>query len=166
MTLQVSPAAADEQPILANLIQLYAHDFSEFHDIDPGPDGRFVYEPLPLYWLEPGRHPFLLRMDSQLAGFALVKNGSPVSGGAAIWDMAEFFILRRFRKRGIGTDAAHNLWRRFPGGWEIRLMESNRPACQFWERSIAAFAGKAIPYVRLEKSGQLWRLFSFESARV
>ena len=69
--IEVTPASPDEQPILANLIQLYAHDFSEFHPVELGADGRFVYKPLPLYWLEPGRHPFLVRIGGKLAGFCL-----------------------------------------------------------------------------------------------
>ncbi len=39
--IQVIPATADQAPILANLLELYAHDFSEFHDLDIGEDGRF-----------------------------------------------------------------------------------------------------------------------------
>src|SRR5271155_1151437 len=47
--LEVIRAAPDQAPILANLLELYAHDFSEFHDIDLGEDGRFGYRSLPLY---------------------------------------------------------------------------------------------------------------------
>ena len=67
---QVIPAAAEESPILSNLLQLYAHDFSEFHNLDMGEDGRFGYRSLPLYWSELERHPFRLggaARDSKLA---------------------------------------------------------------------------------------------------
>jgi len=88
--IEVIPATLEQKPILANLLELYGHDFSEFHDIDLGPDGRFGYKCLPLYWSEPGRHPFLVRVDGRLAGFAFVKRGSEVSGDETVWDMAEF----------------------------------------------------------------------------
>ena len=91
--VEVVPATLEQQSILANLLQLYAHDFSEFHDVDLGPDGRFVYASLPLYWSEPDRHPFLVRVDGRLAGFVLVKRGSEVSGDKTVWDMAEFFVI-------------------------------------------------------------------------
>jgi predicted acetyltransferase len=161
--VEVVPAGPEQEPILANLLELYAHDFSEFHDIELGADGRFGYEHLPLYWSEPGRHAFLVRMNSKLAGLVLVRSGSQISGNKTVWDMAEFFILRGCRRRGIGTAAAREVWRRFPGAWEVRVMRSNRPARDFWERAISAFIGEPSHSVYVEKDGRYWQLFSFES---
>jgi predicted acetyltransferase len=155
--LEVIPATAEQMPIVANLIQLYAHDFSEFHHLELGPDGRFNYEPLPLYWSEPNRHPFLVRMDGNLAGFVLVKSNG------AVWDMAEFFVVRGYRRQGIGTAIAHDIWKRFPGQWEVRVMQSNHSATHFWARAISQFTGKPTDPVSLEKAGTCWRLFSFDS---
>jgi predicted acetyltransferase len=164
--VELIPATPQHEPVLANLLELYAHDFSEFHHLELGADGRFGYRHLRLYWSEPGRHPFLVRVDGKLAGLVLVKRGSEISGTKSVWDMAEFFVVRLYRRRGIGTEIAHEVWRRFPGLWEVRAMRSNRPACHFWEGAISAFTGKAIQSVRVEKGGECWRLFSFESGRV
>jgi len=41
--IEVIAAGPDQEPILANLLELYIHDFSEFLDIQLGPDGRFGY---------------------------------------------------------------------------------------------------------------------------
>jgi predicted acetyltransferase len=147
----------DQQPIVANLLQLYAHDFSEFLDLELGPDGRFNYPPLPLYWTDPNRHPFLVRIEGQLAGFVLVKRES------SIWDMAEFFVVRAYRRRGIGTAVAQDIWKRFPGPWEVRVIQSNRSALQFWQRAVSAFMGQAIQPIHIEKDGNDWKVFSFES---
>ena len=89
---------------------------------------------LPLYWSEPGRHPFLMKAEGKLAGFVLVKKGSEISRNEKVWDMAEFFVLRGYRRRGIGTRVAHEVWRRFPGLWEVRVMEANVSAHYFWAR--------------------------------
>jgi predicted acetyltransferase len=164
VNVEVIPATSEQQPILANLLELYAHDFSEFHDVELNADGRFSYPKLPLYWLEPNRHPFLVMADRKLAGLVLVKKGSEFSGDDAVWDVAEFFVVRRYRRRGIGTEIAHKIWSRFPGRWEVRVMESNQTADRFWERAIAEFAGEPIPSARIEKEGEFWRLFSFNSA--
>jgi predicted acetyltransferase len=161
--VEVIQAATEEKPILANLLELYAHDFSEFHDVAIGEDGRFGYNSLPLYWSEPHRYPFLVRSDGQLAGLVLVKKGSEVSGNQAVWDMAEFFVIRGYRRRGIGTQVARELWMRFPGTWEVRVMQSNISACRFWERAISRFVGRTIQPVGIEKGGECWNLFSFES---
>jgi predicted acetyltransferase len=161
--IEVVPAAPEQEPILANLLELYAHDFSEFSDLELGADGRFGYKHLPLYWKERDRHPFLVKVDGKLAGFVLVKRGSEVSGDGNVWDVAEFFIVRGYRRRRIGMKVAHEVWRRFPGRWEVRVMESNTTAKGFWERAIAGFIGEVNFSVRVEKGGKRWHLFSFES---
>jgi predicted acetyltransferase len=164
--IEVTPAGPEQESILANLLELYGHDFSEFHDLEIGADGRFGYRSLPLYWSEPGRHPFLVYVGDKLAGLVLVKRGSEVSGNEHVWDMAEFFVLRGYRRRGIGTQMAHEVWRRFPGRWEVRVMQSNAPAPHFWAHAISIFTGEAIHTVRFEKDGKCWKLFSFESESV
>ena len=57
--IEVIFAGPEQEAILANLLELYAHDFSEFHDLKLGTDGRFGYSYLPLYPSQPGRYPFL-----------------------------------------------------------------------------------------------------------
>jgi predicted acetyltransferase len=161
--IEVVPAASEQAPVLANLLQLYAHDFSEFHDVEIGADGRFVYKLLPLYWSEPGRHPFLVWVDDELAGFVLVKKGSETSGNGNVWDMAEFLVLRAYRRRRVGTRIAYEVWRRFPGVWEVRVMQANVAALNFWRRAISEFTGRDIDPVRFEKDGESWMLFSFAS---
>jgi predicted acetyltransferase len=93
----------------------------------------------------------------------LVKRGSEISGAENVWDMTEFFVLRGYRRRGIGTHIAHEMWRRFPGLWEVHVMESNIWAHEFWALTIAAFTGAAIHPDRVEIDGKCWKLFLFES---
>ncbi len=164
--IEIIPARQEQEPILANLLELYAYDFSEFHDLELGCNGRFGYGDLLLYWSEPGRHPFLVWVEGKLAGLVLVKRGSEVSGDESVWDVAEFFVLRRYRRRGIGTQVAHEVWRQFPGRWEVRVMESNTAARVFWAHAISMLTGEATQPVRVEKDGRWWTLFSFESKRV
>ena len=163
MHIEIVTATPEQEPVLANLLELYIHDFSEYVDLDIGPDGRFGYGGLSLYWSEPDRHALLVRVDGKLAGFVLVKRGPGATSAWAVWDMAEFFIIRRWRRRGVGTNIAHEVWRRFPGQWEVRVMQANPPARQFWTRTISGFIGKAVKPVRVEKGDECWWVFSFES---
>lgn len=159
--VEIIPAAPEEADILANLLELYAHDFSEFHDVELGEDGRYGYHNLPLYWSEPDRLPFLLKFRQKLAGFAFVKRGPGVTREECVWDMAEFFVLRRYRRCGVGTEAARQVWKRLPGRWEIRVMESNEAAYRFWARAIATVLNETISPVRTEIGDQPWHVFSF-----
>jgi predicted acetyltransferase len=163
--VELQLAQYEHAPILLNLLELYSHDFSEFCRIDIGEDGRFGYKSLPLYWSEADRHPFLIRTDGELAGLALVKRGSELSDNGSVWDMAEFFVLRGCRRHGIGTYAAHEVWKRFTGPWEVRVMQSNPSAHLFWKQAISDFTREPAQSVCVEKDGRHGHLFSFESGR-
>ncbi len=164
--IEVVPALPDQEPVIANLVELYAHDFSEFQELEIGQDGRFGYRDLHHYWSEPGRHPFLIKVDDRPAGFVLVKQGSDISGDRTAWDVAEFFVVRGCRRLGVGKAAAQEVWRRFPGRWEVRVMMANQPARQFWAGAISEFLGETIRGIRTEVGGEHWELFSFASSGV
>jgi predicted acetyltransferase len=163
LDLEVLHAASEQSNTLANLFQLYAYDFSDFHDVEIGEDGRFAFEKLSLFWSEPGRYAFLLRKAQKLAGFALVKKGSDVAKAENVWDMAEFFVLRRYRRNGVGTEAARQIWSRFPGAWEIRVMEDNHGAYQFWAHAVKTALGQDVSSVQVEMGSRCWHVFSFDS---
>jgi predicted acetyltransferase len=156
-------ATVEQAPVLANLLELYAHDFSEFNALEIDASGRFGYAHLPSYWKEPGRHPFLIKVNDNLAGFVFIRQGSQVTGDENMWDVAEFFILRRYRRSGVGMLAAHDIWSRFRGRWEVRVMEQNSPALEFWRRAVNRFTGEAARPFYFEDNGTLWHVFRFES---
>lgn len=162
--IKLVPAALEQMPIVANLLELYIHDFSEFLNLELGADGRFGYPDLPLYWQAPGRHPFLVEVDGIWAGLVLVKQEPAASTGQPTWDIAEFFILRAYRRRGIGTQAVHEVWSRFPGPWTVRVLQINHAALLFWKHAITVFTGNAVESSSFEQNGQIWSLFSFVSS--
>ena len=114
MSLQVEPAALADKTIIRRLLELYFYDATEFTGGDLNPHGEFGYRYLDHYWsndVPPARFPFLFRVDGQIAGFAFVRISEN------IYSMAEFFILRKYRRSGLGTAAALDLFARFPGSW-------------------------------------------------
>jgi predicted acetyltransferase len=160
-------AAASDAGVLANLLELYLHDLSEaFPIIELGADGRFGYDKLPLYWSEPERRlPFLIRYGTRVAGFVLVTRGSPASDDPEVFDVAEFFVLRRHRRSGVGRRAAFLVWDRLPGRWIVRVSEGNRGAIPFWAGVIADYTSGAATEFTRAGSPNAWRVFSFESPR-
>jgi predicted acetyltransferase len=161
--IEIIPASMQQKVIVANLFELYMHDFSEFVDLEIGPEGRFGCGDLAIYWTEPARHPLLIYVDGRLAGFALIDGLPREAPDVMVWDMAEFFILRRYRRAGIGTEVAQQVWKRFPGRWQVRVIVSNQPAYRFWHHAIERFAGQEIAATRIRQGGRDRHLFSFES---
>jgi len=158
-------ASPGDAGLLANLLELYVHDLSEvFPRIQIGADGRFGYDSLSLYWSEPERRfPFFIRCDGRIAGFVLVTRGSPASDDPDVFDVAEFFILRRYRRSGVGRLAAFLLWNRLPGRWIVRVSEANRGAMPFWAGVVAEYTKGALTECTREGSPAPWRVFSFEA---
>ena len=159
MNVVIGKANLSEAPILANLFELYLHDFSEVEpaSICIGPDGRYSPpDALARYWHDPQRHPFLIRTDGQLAGFALVKRGLPMTGDLNAMDLAEFFVLRPYRRHGAGP-------------WVLRVLAQHTAALSFWLRTIADYTeGRyiqdAIRQVEYAPPRE-WIVFRFKSNR-
>ena len=122
--------------MLENLAQLYCHDFSEVLEMYVDEHGRFGGVDLTPYWVDEWRHPFLLRVDDKVAGFALISERSKITGKSGVFDVTELFVLRRFRRRGVGRAAAFAAFDRFGGPWEVRQREENPDATAFWRRTI------------------------------
>ena len=139
--IEITVARTDERELIANLLQLYTHDFSEFWagtpDGDLDDDGRFeAYRPLDLYWREAGRIPLLFRIDGRPIGFAMLNDVSH-SGLPVYRNMAEFFIVRKHRRGGVGTEAARAVFSLYPGVWETAVMRKNLGALAFWRRVVS-----------------------------
>ena len=73
-------------------------------------------------------------VDQEPAGFAIVRRT-----GAQAYDMEQFFVLRKFRRSGVGTRAAHMLFGNFPGRWTVEQIAANTAAQRFWRGVIGAY---------------------------
>ncbi len=130
----LEPVRYANKEVLRRLLELYVYDYSEYMGWDVDEHGLFGYRYLDHYWTEPDRHPFFIRVDGRLGGFALVRAGAP-------HDMAEFFVMRKYRRSGVGSAAARLVLERFPGAWEVRQLAENTGATTFWRSAIpVAFA--------------------------
>ena len=161
--IALRPATKAERPALDNLMQLYIYDWSELRPLD-------VARRRPLRRLSARRvlgerrhHPLLLRVDGRLAGFALVSEGSRLTGAPGVFDMAEFFVMRRFRRKGVGLAAAAAAFDRFKGAWEIRQRDENAAATAFWRRAIDRYTGGNYRDVRWNDRASIGPVQMFSS---
>ncbi len=128
----------DRRPALEAMLQLYIHDFSEFWvGQDRGElldSGQFESDPrLDRYWTEPDRSAWFIRANGHLAGFALL-SGLSHSSQPTDFDMAEFFVVRKHRRTGVGFEAARQLIAPRSGQWEIAVVRANVGPLDFWRR--------------------------------
>jgi predicted acetyltransferase len=155
VNLQVMAAGPDEKPRLQALLELYVYDFSEILGIDVGEEGRFVPPSLDKYFSQPRCHAFLFRVGEKLAGFALVEQKSRLSGDESVYDMADFFVLRKYRRQGVGGLAATWLFDHFRGAWEVRERKENVAGAAFWRGAIARYTDGKFEDLTLDD--ERWR---------
>lgn len=157
--IRLVPADGAQKPVIANLIQLYLHDLTAFMPFPIGADGRFQYEFLERFW----RYPYFICCDDDIAGFALVVDACPLTGRSPCWFMAEFFVLRAYRGRGLGQAAVDLALAAHPGVWHVGVPYANTAAQAFWRTALR----RRNPLARdLRFDGDDWRLHVFEAASV
>ena len=127
-----------EKSILRQLLELQAYDCSEFNGEEVNDHGCFGYSYLDNYWTEEGRYAYLFRVIGNIAEFAMVREIETAGHGAA-HSLAEIFVLRKYRRRGVGRLAAISLFDQFPGRWHVAQEPENKPAQLFWRDVIRAY---------------------------
>jgi predicted acetyltransferase len=141
MNVAIVAAPIEQEPLLARLMQLYAYDFTESTGDDIGEDGLFRAPSVDACWSDPGRHPFLIRVGDACAGFVIVGGRSRLVEERVCRDVAEFFVLRKYRRSGVGAQAATLAFDAFRGPWEVRQMGHATAATAFWRKVIARYTG-------------------------
>ncbi|QNK55135.1 GNAT family N-acetyltransferase [Paenibacillus sp. PAMC21692] len=137
----------DQKSSLRNLLELYKYDFSDFEPDDVNENGLYEYRYLDHYWTEEGRHPFFIRVDGKLAGLALIREIG-TKDNQKIFSMAEFFVMKKYRKRGVGQSVSNELFNTFRGKWKIAQVEENTPAQIFWRKTIDRYTNNNYKEIR------------------
>lgn len=147
MKIRLEEAALEKKKIFYNLGLLYAYDMSKYCGHLLGwdlPESGMYLEGvghLDSYWEEETRHPFLIYAGNEPAGFALINKIG--SHDAVDWNIAEFFVTRKFQGQGVGRRVARELFSRFSGIWNVMVMPQNTAALHFWDSVVRNFKGKA-----------------------
>jgi predicted acetyltransferase len=134
LTLECRLAGIAEQVVLARMLELYQYELSDIWDQDVDDAGEYGYA-LSRYWERAKHFPYVALVDGKYAGFALVDGEVKLPGGE-FW-MDQFFVLKKYRRRGIGRGLARHVLLAHPGHWQIGQMPENVAAQKFW-RSIVA----------------------------
>jgi predicted acetyltransferase len=143
------------------LFEHYLHDMSEWFEIDTKADGSYSCDAASIW--KDGYEAYLAQVGDSVTGFALVGSAAEWLGDIGGHDVHEFFVLRRFRRSGIGQRMATLLWNERPGQWLVRVLEANAPAVPFWRETIASYSrGSYKEEVRIV-NGRPWRFFQFIS---
>lgn len=148
--LEIRSAEYSDKLILRNMMQLYLYEFSTYDQTEVNQSGVYDYKHLDHYWTETNRRPFIIRVKGQLAGFVLISRYADPVYNEQRWSVAEFFIMKKYRRKGIGTHVALHIFDMFRGKWQVAQIENNLPAQSFWREVIGEYTRGAYKAVAVK----------------
>lgn len=163
------PATLNDYPTIQNMGRFYVYDMTEFMGNEAGwqmpEDGLYECIDFKKYWQTDDAFPFLIRYKDELAGFVIVdKKGSDEKIN---FNMAQFYIARKFKGKGLGKFVAYHCFETYKGLWEVMVMPNNKGAYEFWKKIITAYSNNtATEYTRQVKhfNNSEKNIFCFSSA--
>ena len=154
MSLQLIATTAEQLPLIRNLYQFYAYESSDWEQEDVEGDGRFYIhdEHLARYWQDPQWSANLLLVDGYIAGFLLIE-GSEIPGMDAL-ELADLFILKRYRRKGIGRAIATQVLCSGEANWLVRFYDQDEVSQAFW-RTVLDNLPRPVQTLELEDEPNL-----------
>jgi predicted acetyltransferase len=133
--IRIEQIPAGKKDVAWRYLQFYLYEHAAFTDKAPV-DGVFEYPWFEAYWRDAAqRWPFWATVGGDVAALALVRRD--IEDGHC--QMAEFFVVNRYRGQGLAGRFAADIIRRFPGPWKIDQALRNTRATVFWRRVLADF---------------------------
>lgn len=137
MQIDIKIVPHEKKHVLRNMLELYFHDMSEFDDeedrLELNDAGLYGYRYLDYYWNEEGRYPYIVTVDGHLAGFSLIR---ALSADSITFEVAEFCILKKYRKMGVGKALIDRMFTLHKGNWVIDTPINNTTAQRFWRYAV------------------------------
>jgi predicted acetyltransferase len=155
MQIEVKQADSSDRVKFDNLMQFYVYDFSEFLPMELDENGSFTEEILDDYFTDPTKASFLVFVDGKLAGFVLVNSETVLQQNQGGRSIQEFFIMRMYRRQGVGKIVATQIFSLYTGRWEVRVVRKNLPARAYWKKVIREYSEERYDYE--ERDDELWR---------
>lgn len=129
-----------DREALERLFQLYVYDLSELlgNSVASSGDYSFNKDQLDLYWLREDHVPYFIRVGEELAGFVLIRK-YPANPQA--YDVEQFFVMRKFRRGGVGLSVFRKVTSLYQGQWQVRVLKENVKALEFWCAAVEKIVG-------------------------
>jgi predicted acetyltransferase len=138
-------ASANDRRWIENIYRDYLDDLAPLNTgIFPilGEVGHRGHDQISRWFADSSAYPLIIVKSAAAVGFAMVARVAALVGRSDVdYRMAEFFIERSQRRRGIGQSAVQIILNRFAGRWEINEYLRNPVAVNFWRRVVGAYTG-------------------------
>lgn len=124
-----------------SLFEESATDLNEMND-----EGLYTYKWFDRYFTDDDRLAFFIKekVSYKLLGFVMINEYvQRIDKGHSI---AEFMILPKYRRKGIGKQVAIECFTMFDGNWEVSPSYGSEKAYLFWKNAIDTYTNRENKY--------------------
>jgi len=123
------PVSSVNFDLYSKLLHAYETEFAPLTHKVPLEDGSFAVDAP----LDDHTFAYILHKGDEPAGFAVVesKDGNR--------EMMEFYVAPDHRKNGTGTILAHQMFKLYPGKWQVLQLVNASYANVFWKKTIERY---------------------------
>ena len=157
---EIHRATPQDRLPLYRMLELYQYELSDIWDQDLDAHGEYGYG-LDRFWNDVHSKAYIIKVAGNYAGFALVDDRVKIPGGR-FW-MDQFFVMKKYRRAGIGRLAALAMFREHLGAWQIGQMPDNLAAQRFWRGVIAEYTAGDFSETQITSGWWLGVVQSFNS---
>lgn len=139
MQVGIKKAEREDKTVLVHLWDLYSYDFSVYNSEDVTGSGEYEFYYRDEYFDNPDKECYFILVEGKYAGFVSVSNICYALTKPNDKSIVDFFVMRKYRKGGVGRKAAYLLFDMYPTRWEVAQYDNNEISKQFWERIITDY---------------------------
>lgn len=122
-----------DKEVLENIYQFYLYDMSVYNNEDIDSMGLYDVEFLNLFFKEEGLTAFFIKIDKKIGGVILLQSDKWAPSSGEDYYISEFFVLKKYRRNGVGKKALKELFSLYPGKYVLGQLPNNNPAIDFWK---------------------------------
>ena len=166
MKIQLEVVTEETKHILRNMFTVYFSELSAWDKfVDFNEHGLPVWTAFDMpqprtheecvdynWWIRDSCELLLITADSRPAGFVIINTGPGDLPPEIDFDLLDFFIAHKYRRQGVGREAARRSFDRHRGRWEVAELTGNIAAVAFWNRVVGDYTGGH--YLRLDNGAR------------
>ena len=136
MNIKLASVEERKRIVLRNLVKMYCYEWSQYNGIDIDQNGDYAFEhDLDRFFIKDKHHAYFIMVKENIVGFVLVDTDIDYYKESD-YAISEFFVLNKYRKLGIGKQAAIEVFKQHRGKWEIKMHPKNKGSIEFWKRVV------------------------------
>lgn len=91
------------------------------------------------WWIRDKCDLYVIRADGTPAGFAIVLADRNHLVPDVEFELMDFYIAPKYRRQGVGSAAARQIFDTRRGAWQLFILEKNEPARRFWRKLVGEY---------------------------